>query len=264
MQIFRLYGNKPYRAAVIHGGPGAPGEMAPVASELSSVYGIIEPLQAADSVVGQVEELLGVLENNADFPLILIGHSWGAWLSLIFAAEYSSRVAKLILVSSGPFEEKYAASITETRLSRLTEKERSEVTSLMITLNDPEAADKDEAMSRFGGLISKADAYDPLSPHSEAIWSQAEIYEKVWPEAAELRHNGKLLALGEKITCPVVAIHGDYDPHPYEGVKEPLSRVLKDFKFILLEKCGHQPWNEREAKDMFYRILKKEINIVVG
>jgi len=57
----------------------------------------------------------------------------------------------------------------------------------------------------------------------------------------------------------VVAIHGDYDPRPAAGVSKPLSRVLKEFKFILLEKCGHEPWRERYARDTFFRILKKEV-----
>jgi len=71
--------------------------------------------------------------------------------------------------------------------------------------------------------------------------------------------SGKLLELGKSIKCPVVAIHGDYDPHPAEGVAEPLSRILKDFRFILLEKCGHRPWLERSARDRFYSILKQEL-----
>jgi pimeloyl-ACP methyl ester carboxylesterase len=66
------------------------------------------------------------------------------------------------------------------------------------------------------------------------------------------------LKLGEKIKCPVVAIHGDYDPHPAKGVREPLSGVIKDFCFISLKNCGHKPWIEQEAKEEFYRILKKE------
>ncbi|MHA2061833.1 MAG: alpha/beta fold hydrolase, partial [Candidatus Sifarchaeia archaeon] len=37
MKNLRIYGNKPFNIAVLHGGPGAPGEMAPVARELSSV-----------------------------------------------------------------------------------------------------------------------------------------------------------------------------------------------------------------------------------
>jgi pimeloyl-ACP methyl ester carboxylesterase len=51
--------------------------------------------------------------------------------------------------------------------------------------------------------------------------------------------------MGKNIECPVVAIHGDYDPHPADGVRIPLSNVLKDFRFILLGKCGHVPWFER-------------------
>jgi len=34
---------------------------------------------------------------------------------------------------------------------------------------------------------------------------------------------------------------------------------VKNFRFILLEKCGHEPWKEKYARDKFYEILKKEI-----
>ena len=81
----------------------------------------------------------------------------------------------------------------------------------------------------------------------------------MWKDAAELRSSGKLLELGKQIECPVVAIHGDYDPHPTEGVWKPLSAVLNSFRFILLENCGHMPWIERQARDKFYKILKEEL-----
>ncbi len=61
MPNLRKYGNKPFKLAVIHGGPGAPGEMAPVARELSSIMGVLEPLQTATSLEGQVQELHNVL-----------------------------------------------------------------------------------------------------------------------------------------------------------------------------------------------------------
>ncbi len=47
MENLRKYGNPPFIAALIHGGPGSPGEMAPVARELSTGRGILEPLQTA-------------------------------------------------------------------------------------------------------------------------------------------------------------------------------------------------------------------------
>jgi pimeloyl-ACP methyl ester carboxylesterase len=68
-----------------------------------------------------------------------------------------------------------------------------------------------------------------------------------------------LLALAQHIQCPVIAIHGDYDPHPAEGVHKPLSLALANFRFILLKKCGHTPWLERWARENFYRIIKAEL-----
>ena len=259
MKNLRKYGEPLFSIAVIHGGPGAPGEMAPVARELSSGWGVLEPFQTASSLEGQVKELNEVLETSGDLPLTLIGWSWGAILGFIFTARYPSMVKKLILVSSGPFEKKYAAEIMKTRLSRLNEKEKTEILAIIETLNNTAVKDKNTLMSRLGKLFFKADSYNPLPYKSEVLEYQYHIFRSVWEDAEKLRASGELLELGRNIRCPVVAIHGDYDPHPYQGVRKPLSRVIKDFRFILLERCGHKPWIERMARDRFYDIIKKEL-----
>jgi pimeloyl-ACP methyl ester carboxylesterase len=261
MDNLRIYGEPPFTVAVVHGGPGAPGEMAPVARELSSDTGVLEPLQTATTLDGQVEELRQVLEGSGDLPIILIGFSWGAMLSFILASRHPALVKKLILVAGAVFEDRYAADITETRLRRLGEAEREEAFALMVSLEDPALADKDGAMARLGELISQADACDPLPHDSEVLAVQHDVFQGVWRQAAELRSSGELMKLGKRIECPLVAIHGDYDPHPPTGVSEPLSRVLSDFRFILLKKCGHRPWTERNARDEFYAVLRKEIDV---
>ncbi len=259
MKNLRKYGGASYRVALIHGGPGAPGEMAPVARELASQWGILEPFQTADTLEGQVEELRAVLERNADLPVTLVGYSWGAWLGYLVAARHPTLVKKLILISSGPFEDGYATDIMKTRLNRLTEVERTEISALLEKLNDPTTEDKDTTMARTGELISKADAYDPIQHKDEVLAVQYHVFQSVWNDAEELRSSGKLLQLAEQIKCPVTAIHGDYDPHPAEGVKKPLTNMLNDFRFILLENCGHTPWIERQARDEFFGILKEEL-----
>jgi pimeloyl-ACP methyl ester carboxylesterase len=260
MANFRLYGKQPFKVAVLHGGPGAAGEAAPVARELSYMAGVIEPLQTATTIDGQVRELRRVLKKNAVVPVILIGHSWGAWLAFIFAARYPELTAKIILVSSGPFTEQYATSIMPMRLNRLNEAMRIEALSLIASLENPMIKDKNTLMQCFGHLLSKSDSYNPLPEHDEFIKCDYKINQKVSTEAGELRRSGKLLELSRNIKCPVVAVHGDYDPHPAAGVKEPLSQTLQDFRFILLEHCGHEPWLEKEVKDNFYLILKNEIS----
>ena len=259
MKNLRTYGDKPYKIAVIHGGPGASGEMAPVAQKLSSIHGILEPLQTSKTINGQIEELKNILEKNADLPLTLIGFSWGAWLSLLFAAKHSEFVKKLILTGSGGFEEKYALKTREIRFGRLNDEEKEEAEFLSRILTNPNSANKNEAFCRLGNIFSKADSYDPIIDKNETIDCNFDIYKNVWNEASELRKSGKLLKITKKIKCPVVAIHGDFDSHPAKGIQKSLSENLKDFRFILLKNCGHKPWMERQAKGRFYEILKEEL-----
>lgn len=162
MNNLRIYGNRPFKVAVIHGGPGAAGEMAPVALRLAINRGILEPLQTAASLQGQVDELKSTLEHDEDPPITLIGFSWGAWLSFIVTASYAAICKKLILIGSGPFEEKYVAQLQKTRLSRLSKEERGEYESVLRALADPGTKGKDNLLERLGALASRADSYDPV------------------------------------------------------------------------------------------------------
>ena len=56
---------------LLHGGPGAPGYMAPVARELSDAFRIIEPLQR-----GSGEEPLTVARHIADLHDLIVFPLW--------------------------------------------------------------------------------------------------------------------------------------------------------------------------------------------
>lgn len=229
--------------------------MAPVARELSKTRGVLEPLQTQASIDSLTEELYAVMNEQAQLPVILIGHSWGGFFSIIFTDKYPHLVHKLIIIGSGPFEDKYVPLIKETRYSRLTNEEITEVQKLEIEFRSNEPNKNFKLLERLGNLTSRADSYDPIPSNSEVIQYDSEIHMKVWGEAVELRKKGKFVDMIKNISCPVVAIHGDYDPHPYKAVKEPFTKYVKSFKFVLLEKCGHYPWLERNAKEEFYHIL---------
>ncbi|WP_300670003.1 alpha/beta hydrolase [Desulfoluna sp.] len=259
MTHLRTYGTAPYSVAVLHGGPGAAGEMAPVARELSGGRGVLEPLQTAASLEGQVEELRAALSKHAQGPVTLVGFSWGAWLGVILTSRYPELVKKLILVGCGPFQESDAAGIDSFRMGRLTAGQRAEVKRLMPDLKSPSARIRDEIFTRLGTILSQADAFDSTGGALDEVRCSADIFQGVWPAAEALRRQGGLLSMAATIACPVVAIHGDYDPHPAEGVRNPLSACLTDFRFILLAHCGHKPWMESQAKALFYKTLKAEL-----
>ncbi len=259
MENPRLYGHRPYVVVLVHGGPGAPGTMAPVARELSAQWSVVEPLQTADSLEGQVRELHDAIAAHADPPVTLIGSSWGAMLSFIVVARYPELVRKLVLIGSGVFETPYAAGIDPERMRRLAPEDRLKLERLEAQMSEPDT-DKNAIFAAMGHIFTKTDALDPITLDTEMIGADFNVYQRVWSEAATYRANGDFVELGRDIRCPVVAIHGDYDPHPVEGVRDPLTRVVSDFRFILLEECGHLPWIERRARGRFFQVLKDEIS----
>ncbi|MFW6197218.1 MAG: alpha/beta fold hydrolase [Thermoplasmatota archaeon] len=259
MEKFGKYGKEPYNVAVIHGGPGAPGDVAQLASELSECHGVLEPLLSSESIRSQIEELISIFKKNGDQPLYLIGHSYGAWLSIIFTAHHPEYVKKLILVSSGPFEKKYRSSVLKTRSDRLEDAEKKNLFKIFEELSEASKENDENLLDKMDQVMSKTDFYEEIDHENEVIDFQSRLHQKVWDEAKKLREEGKLLEYADKIDCSVTAIHGDYDPHPWEGVKKPLSKVLDDFKFFLIEKCGHYPWYEIYAKNEFFKILEDEL-----
>ena len=232
--------------------------MAPAANGLKDEFGVLEPLQSSGSVRGQVGELYNQLLSHEP-PYTLIGHSWGAWLAWIFAAEHPEIVSHIILVGSGPFDEKYASGMMDARLNNLDAGDRQEAQELLTIMKARELTQAEFAS--FGRLMSKSDAYCQAPPlfEEDPLPPEPHVYESVWPEAAELRRSGKLLDLADKIKCKITFIHGTHDPHPYRGIKDVLKERGVDFGFILLDRCGHTPWKEQYAAEDFFAILKKLI-----
>ncbi|MEP0962082.1 MAG: alpha/beta hydrolase [Roseobacter sp.] len=247
----RQYGPTPSRIVVLHGGPGGAGEVEPLACELGRRgHAVLEPFQTRHSVQGQVDELKSQIETYCTQPVVLIGWSWGAWLGCLLAAQRETLVRKLILVASGPFEPNYAAAIRTIKNARLTHEQRCELKALRTE------AGEIANVARFIELNDVADTYARDTSPQPAVKFSANIHKAVWPEADEMRKSGALLDAVSAITCPVLAIHGDYDPRPLEGVKDPLQEALPSAQFVELKRCGHKPWQEAHAKDDFYRLIE--------
>ncbi len=252
----RVHGRNPYIAAVIHGGPGAAGNMLCVAKRLSEESGILEPLQTKKTISELINELKTSIIMKCNNPIILIGHSWGSWLSLIFSTEHPDLVRKIVLVGCPPFKQTYAEEIMKNRLDRLSSGEKKTMISLLKTFNNSNDSTSDSILLK---LFNKTDSYEPVFENNETEFNK-EIYKSIWDEASELRKSGKLLHIIEKVKCPLTFIHGVYDPHPLDGVINPLNEKVNEYILYILEKCGHTPWNEKYARSDFFDILFKEIN----
>lgn len=256
--MVRKHGKEPYHIVVLHGGPGAAGSAFGLTRLIAQEYGVLESMQSKYTIMELEEELMEQIEENCSGKVILAGHSWGAWLAGLFAERFPDKVEKVILIGCGSLDEAYVSQIGERRKGNMSSEEAEEFEQILRQL-EKGFGKKDESLRRLGEICDRADGYQEEEYLRDKAEVNGELYEKVWKEAARLRKSGKLLERFGRISCPVALIQGAVDPHPPEGVIQPLRECNVDIKSYVLEQCGHTPWREKYAREEFAKVLFSEL-----
>ncbi len=252
----RRYGQPPRRHALVHGGPGAPGMLGSLARELASEgAGVLEPLQSARSIDGQVEELADTLRDEHRGPWTLIGSSWGGMLAVFTAQRHPGLIDRIVLVGCAPFDADGGVRTDAARRMRMGPAQLEEFDRLEMVVGGADPAAAAAAFARTADLLVAVDHHHPTVDHLEVIAHQRAVFTAVWGEVEQRRRAGTLLDAGHALRCPVVVIHGRYDPHPLDGVLTPLRAIAAELTVHGLEDCGHLPWIERDARARFLDVL---------
>ena len=251
----RLYGKGPYTLALLHGGPGARGSLAGLAAQVGQKRAAAELLQTAFSVEELLQELHAQIQTLAA-PLALAGHSWGAWLALLYGAMHPQNVRHLVLISCPPLTDEFVPQILERRLALLTPPEAKAFQEALRQLEQNNASSP-QALRTLEELSQKTDFAFPAPYDDSALEVDARQYQAVWPQAARLRTEGVLLQAARGLECPVSVLHGLQDPHPAAGVLEPLQACGIRPQTILWERCSHSPFAEKYAQQELCRFLQQ-------
>lgn len=260
---YTIYGEEEVKIVLVHGGPGANDSLNDLANMLSGDFGVLEINQTKLTISELISEMNEIIHATCNRKVILLGHSWGAWLVCLFAERYPDMIHRLILVGSGPFDKKYAKEYHEARLKRLNKEEIKLFNSLSRLLKSKSTIDKDKVMNEFGKLMMKVDSFaldDNINDTSSANYN---MFKSIWAEAVILRNEGKLIKSVKEINIPIHIIHGDYDSHEKEGILNPFIKNHINFNFNIIPNCGHYPWKERHAKSHFLNIIANEINKIL-
>ena len=173
----RLHGKPPYKTILIHGGPGAVGSLEICADRLSrlSGKGVAEALQSKYSIAELKKELYEQIWENCAKKVTLIGHSWGAWLAALFAAEYPLLCEKVVLVGCPPLQDQYVEDIHSRRMQNLSQAERE----IFRRLAENRASDED--MGKIPQILERSDNYClECSEMPENLMADSEMYHRVW------------------------------------------------------------------------------------
>jgi pimeloyl-ACP methyl ester carboxylesterase len=260
---FRRYGSIGPQVVLLHGGPGAAGEMAPLARWLSARFRVIEPLQRGGgatplTVATHVADLHQILGESLQTESVrLVGFSWGAMLALTYAARHPARVDRVVAIGCGTFDAEtrkiYQARMAE-RTNGATRRRMDEIQAALASEKDQSR--RDAMLAELGGICTRLQAFDPIETDSpDSLCCDEKAFRETWTNAVALQEQGLQPAEFSRITAPVTMIHGDADPHPGRLIHESLKLFIRDLGYIEILRCGHKPWIERHAAEAFHAIL---------
>ena len=250
------YGHTGRSVIVVHGGPGAPGGASLLAHALADPLHVLEPWQRLSSdialtVAQHIEDLANLISHEipGEKPA-LVGESWGAMLALAFASTHPDRVSALALVGCGTFDLKARARLGATLEERTTQELRDQLAEL--ATREP---DEDERGAQAHALS------DHLYTFSRAVDQPIAKFDlkggtETWSDMVRLQEAGVYPSAFATVTCPVLMLHGSYDPHPGSMIRDGLQKSIPHLEYTEFDRCGHSPWVEEHVRDRFLSILR--------
>jgi pimeloyl-ACP methyl ester carboxylesterase len=103
--------------------------------------------------------------------------------------------------------------------------------------------------------IESYELIDGVDDASDALSYDGAANKETWNDALRLQRDGIEPQRFSRISCPVLMLHGHIDPHPGGGTRDLLRQFIPHLQYVEFEKCGHEPWKERHARDPFLKAL---------
>lgn len=270
----KAYGKGSKTVILIGGGPSLSNYMSTLGTTLASTSRIVEysqkgtpenPATRKDelSLNSHLADLKEIVVLQRGKPVVLLGHSWGASLALLFIANHPGMIERTILIGSAPLSDPINEKFGENIQSRLSE---SATAKLKLIKSSVEKAKTDSEinalMQQRLRIIGPAYHLDPTTEEhfSQLRWNYTSFItsiDSLW-DFIDAGHVPKALA---RISDPVVAFHGDHDPIPLQETFTFLDAHLGDLKTVEVKKSGHFPWLEKTSNVEF---LKKLVDEVAG
>ncbi len=242
---------------VLHGGPGAPGTMAPVARGLANWFRIIEPMQRLSggerlTVARHVADLHDLIESNQGSGRpALVGSSWGAMLALAYAAAHPDSAGPLVLVGCGTFDPSARQHMRSTIEQRSSDDLKHKMECLPQNFTDP-----DERLNAMGNLLLPLFSCELLTTDLELESVDARGHTETWDDMMRLQDDGVYPAAFAVIESPVLMLHGAEDPHPGQMIRASLEPHLASLEYREWERCGHYPWVEKAVREEFFSVVR--------
>ncbi|MEM7622809.1 MAG: alpha/beta hydrolase [Planctomycetota bacterium] len=243
---------------LLAGGPGFAGiQMLPIAQSVRASHrGILmdqrgtgasevdEIDPAAFTIDRSVADLNTVVDTLELDSVTLIGHSWGAVLSMAYAAEHPERVASMVLVGPAGIDASFWAAYQGNIQQRLGPQDMQTLSQI------PQPEQTLEGMAEYSREVNKAIAHATLGNKDAAEALRAEMALERFNPRVSLAMQGALQSFDfreqlKTFEAPVLVIQGDEDPIG-RPVADRIVETMPNATLEIIEACGHWPFLEHK------------------
>lgn len=241
---------------VLHGGPGAHHDyLLPQFLRLADQRPILfydqrgggRSRETGPGEVGwqqHVQDLSHVATEFGVDPLTIVGYSWGALLSLLYALEarrhHAMRTpARLVLIDpaplSRPYRQAFEDEFARRQRSEAIREMREDLGQSGLRESDPDAWRQRQFELGVAPYFARPEAATGLTPFRVT----AKVQQSVWQSLGDYDLIPDLGALH----IPAFFVHGRHDPIPLEST-ERAARAMHA-RLLVLEASGHVPYVEQ-------------------
>ncbi|HKQ60248.1 MAG TPA: alpha/beta fold hydrolase [Candidatus Polarisedimenticolaceae bacterium] len=194
----------------------------------------------------QIDDLEALRARLGADQLDLLGHSWGGYLVMAYAARYPQHIAHLLIVDSAAPKIQDTVFLFKNIYPETTAREDG--LAFAVELGDERAiaADLREYMSM---IFYSPEARAAFAARSPSFSYRQKVNKAVWGDLQRFDLNPELA----KFAFPTLVVTGRYDFNVAPSVAWAIHLAIAGSEFVVFEKSGHLPFCEEP--DEFVRRL---------
>jgi proline iminopeptidase len=194
-----------------------------------------------------VEDLTAVLTELAPGPLSLVGYSWGATLTMLYAIEAIAGRAgpvpvRMVLLDPGPasreWRNAFEAEFSRRQMGPEVAALRASLAASGLRERDPAAYKQRTFELSVAGYFADPSKARDLTPFRVT----GRVQQSVWESLGDFDLRPDLRRVGQQ-HIPSLVVHGRQDPIPLESSEAIATALGAETRW--LDDCGHVPYVEQ-------------------
>ncbi|HEX7183654.1 MAG TPA: alpha/beta fold hydrolase [Thermoanaerobaculia bacterium] len=200
------------------------------------------------TLADQIADLEALRAHLGYEKIDLLGHSWGGYLSMAYAARHPERIAHLVLLASAAPRMQDTRFLFEDVFPEIVEQRKA--LAYAINLGDEAAVEADLRAHRSMLFLSpeKRDAFLAATP---TFTYRRPVQQAILADLARYDLNPEL----PKLRMPALVATGRYDINVAPAVSYRIHKAIPGSRFVVFERSGHMAFIEEP--EAFQKVLEE-------